>query len=291
MNTEQSSVMVAFSYGMIAGSKRDAIITKEVTDSKQAGADAGTWSNKIFPSSTCQRRNTFTELRRHLGQMRQFHYENTYIYEEEMWRILPEKRIDPYKQIVEVDGKARALELLENFINDLPNLIDLARLARGTAFHESDYPTVEQIRAKFSYSVSYRPMPSSAGLDPVRFEAAINEINALHARRLQEANQTLIERFLKPFENLAEQLAEPGHRKLKPVMESIAEFVDLVPSLDMSGNQELQALALQVKQQFASITPDMIRKDEEVQKFVGNTASTVIAALQGFGAAGQRKFA
>jgi len=283
--------MVAFSYGCIAGSKRDGVITKEITESKKAGDDAGTWSNKLFPASTCQKRNTFTELRRHLGQMRQFHYENTYIFEDEMWRILPEKRSDAYREIVEVGGKARALELLENFIADLPNLIDLARLARGDAFKESDYPTVEEIRAKFSYSVSYRPLPTHAGLDPVKYEAAINEIKALHARRLQEANQALIERFMKPFQNLAEQLAEPGHRKLKPVMESIAEFVDLVPSLDLSNNQELQALALQVKQQFASITPDMIRKDEEVQKFVGNTASTVIAALQGFGAAGQRKFA
>lgn len=286
-----NGVLVAYSYGCIAGSKRDGIITKEITEAKNAGEDAGMWSNKLFPASTCQKRNTFTELRRHLGQMRQFHYENTYVFEDEMWRILPEKRQEAYRQVVEIAGKERADEMLENFINDLPNLIDLARLARGNTFKDSDYPTVEQIRAKFSYKVSYRPIPTSAGLDPARYEAAIAEINALHARRLQEANQALIERFMKPFQNLAEQLAEPGHRKLKPVMESIAEFVDLVPSLDLSGNQELQALALQVKEKFADITPDMIRKDEEVQKFVGNTASSVIAALQGFGAVGQRKFA
>lgn len=290
MNQIPTGVLVAFSYGMVAGSKKDAIITKEITESKHAGDDAGTWSNKLFPASTCGKVTTFSKLRRHLGQCRQFHYSRTFMFEDVLWRILPERQIESYKHFMEVDGKKLANEMLEAFIVDLPNLIDLARLGRGTAFRESDYPTVEEVRAKFEYTVKYRPMPTAAGLNPVLFQEAIAEINELNERRLQEANANLIERFLEPFKTLSDQLANPGDRRLKPVLDSIMEFVDLVPSLDMVGNTELQSLASTVKEKFQTVTPDMIKKDEEQAKMVGQMATTVIGALQNLSRVPVRKF-
>lgn len=283
-------VLCGFSYGCIAGSKRDPVITKEVTDDKHAGDDAGSWSNKLWPASACGKVNSFTTLRRHLGQIRQWHYANSFHFEDELWRILPKKRIEPYKVIVERDGKERAEELLELFILDLPNLIDLARTARGEAFKETDYPTVDEVRAKFNYQVSFRPIPNTGGLDPLLFQEAIQEINELHARRLQEANQSLIQRFLTPFETLVNQLQEPGHRKMKSVLETISEMCDLIPSLDLNGNEELRALAVSVKEKFANVSPELMKKDEEMSKMVGSTAYAVVAALQNFGNAGARKF-
>jgi len=291
MNDKQiSGVLVGFSFGCVAASKRDPAITSEVIKDKGASEDAGSWSNKLFPASTCQSKNTFTELRRHLGAMRAWHYANTYIWEDEIWRLLPEKRIEAYRQVVETDGKARATELLEAFIQDLPNLIDLARLARGTAFHESDYPTEPQVRAMFKYSVSYRPLPSSAGLNPVLFAEAVKELNELHQRRLAEANETLIKRFMAPLQTLSEQLKDPTRRKIGQVLSTIREFTETVPSMDLSGNTELVQMANQINAVFADITPQALREDERVRKMLGESISSAIGSLERFGNYG-RKFA
>lgn len=284
-------VLVSFSYGNVAGSKKNVAITQEVCDDKHADSDAGTWSDKLFPAKSCGKKNSFTSLRKHLGAMRAWHYQNSYVFEDSLWRILPEKRIEAYKQVIETDGKTTALKLLEAFVNDLPNLIDLARLGRAEAFNESDYPTVEEIRAKFRYAVDYRPIPTGAGLNPTVMQEAIDKLNALHTQRLKEANAALVTRFLEPFQLLSEQLKDPTKRKMAPVLDRIREFSQIIPSLDLSGNTELLELAQTINLTFADITPDVLKADEEMAKFVGQTATGVVEALSRFGNLGQRKFA
>lgn len=283
-------VLCSFSYGCISGTKRDPTITREVLDNKNAGEDAGSWSNRLFPAKVCGKKNAFTDLRGHLAQMRSWHYSNTYLYEDLLWRILPEKRIEAYKQVVEIDGKARASELLEAFIEGLPTLIDMARLGRGEAFKESDYPTADQAREKFYYTVSYRPIPTGDGLNPAFFQEAISEINARNEQKMKEANAALIERFMAPFKILKEQLENPEGRKLKPVMESIVEITGMVESLDLSGNTELVASAKQMHDLFAQLQPEMVKKDEEVRKMLGTTCGNVLSSLERFGNIGARKF-
>jgi hypothetical protein len=227
--------------------------------------------------------------------MYRWHMENTYTFEDEVWRILPTKRVEAYRQVVETSGHERAKELLEEFLADYPNLKDLARRpkpeGRGDLFKDSDYPDEATIRAKFVYSVSYRPLPTSGGLNPNLFADAIEKLNELHAQRLAEANTTLVTRFLEPFKLLSEQLKDPAKRKMAPVLDSIREFSQIVPSLDLSGNTELVELAQQISVTFQDITPEIIKKDEEMQRFVGQTAESVVTALSRFGGLGQRKFA
>src|SRR5690349_12557845 len=132
-NGKISGVLAAFSYSCLSGTKRDPTITRQVLEERGASDDAGSWSNKLFPANACGKVTTFTRLRKHLGQMRAYHYNRTYLYEDAIWRILPEKAVPGYKQFMEVDGAAQAKELLEAFIEDLPNLVDMARLGRGEA--------------------------------------------------------------------------------------------------------------------------------------------------------------
>lgn len=286
-----NGVLAAYSYGIISGRKTNPQISKEVCAEKGANDDAGIWSDRLFPPKACGKQNSYTSLRKHLGQVRQFHYQNTYIFDDVLWRILPEKRIEPYKKYVEGDAKDRAYELLNEFIADLPNLIDKARAARGDAFKLEDYPTPQEIRSTFVYEYHYRSIPTGAGLNPAVFQEAINEINELHARRLQEANETLIRRFIEPLRTLGEQLADPNKKKIKTVLESIMEISGLVPTLDLGGNAELVQLAQSVNATFQNLTPEMIRQDEEVQKLVKQTCGTFVEKLGNFGKVGERKFA
>ena len=121
-------VLAAMSKGCgLSGSVLDKEMTREVENDKDAGEGAGTWHNKLFPPKACGKVNSFTRLKKHMNQMYGWHMSNTFLFEDELWRILPTKRIETYKQIVEVDGRKRALELLDEFLEDYPNLKDLAR--------------------------------------------------------------------------------------------------------------------------------------------------------------------
>jgi hypothetical protein len=290
-NGHIDGVMAALSYSTIAGTKRDVVTTAEVLEQKHASEDSGKWSNTLFPPSICGKKNCFTELRKHLSQMRSIHYSNTYQYEDQIWRILPQKRVEFYKEFVEKDGKAKALELLEAFIAGLPELKDMARLARAEAYREEDYPTEATIRAMFKYSVSYRPIPNTSGLNPQLFADAIQEIEQMHAKKVEEANIALVQRFMAPFQTLKEQLENPEGRKLQPVMASIVQVTGMVESMDLSGNQELIASAKQMHDLFSQLQPEMVRKDEEVRKMLGTTCGNVLSSLERFGAVGNRKFA
>lgn len=291
-NGQIHGVLAAFSWGCLSGSKRDPTITAEVLHEKNAGDDAGSWSNKLFPPKVCGKKNAFTDLRGHLGRMRAWHYANTFVFEDSLWRILPEKRIQTYKTVVEIDGKARAKELLDDFVEALPLLKEMAKLpeGRGAAYKESDYPTPDEIREKFHYSVDYRPIPSSAGLNPELMQEAIDKLNELHAQRLQEANLSLVERFITPFKTLSEQLANPEGRKMATVIQSIRDVTAMIPSLDLSGNAELITAAQQMSALFDQVKVDALKKDEEMQKLLATTCQNVVGSLSKL-QVGARKFA
>lgn len=287
--TAIEGVLAAFSFGCISGSKRDAVITHEVCEQKGAMDDAGSWSNKLFPPLTCGKKNAFTELRKHLGMIRAYHYDSTYQFEDQLWRILPEKRVETYKRVVEVEGKQRAGELLDKFIEDLPALIDLARLGRGTAFKESDYPSAEQARAAFYYAVSYRPIPTGAGMNPALWQDTINQLNAMAEQKKAEANTALLQRMLVPFQTLTEQLKDPTKRKIGSVLETILQVASDIPSLDLTNNQELHGLAQQVKETFEQVKPEMVREDAEMRARLSTLCTSAISNLERFGQMGVRK--
>lgn len=293
MSQNIPGVLVGFGYSFLSGSKRDPVITHEVNQEKNASDDAGSWSNKLFPPSSCGKKNSFTEARAHLGAMRKWHYANTFIFEDSLWRILPEKRIEAYKQVIEADGKARARELVEAFCNDLPNLIDMARIGRGDSFKEEDYPTADTVRSEFAYEVDYRPIPSSAGLNPALMQEAIDKLNAMHAQRMREAQATLVSRIIAPFQTLSEQLADTKNRKIGNVLASIQEFLQVVPDLDLSGNVQLAEVVAQIRSTFSSVTPEAVKEDEAMRKQVSEMCGTVINSLKTFGNVGgaERKFA
>lgn len=290
-----NGVLVAFSYAIISGSKLDPVMTDQIEAENEAGKGSGRWSNVLFPPKACGKTNSFTILRKHLGRMRKFTYENTYHFEDTLWRILPEKRTELYRDVVENEGRPKAIELLNAFIEDLPALKEKAAKprpeGRGDLYKESDYPDAATIKSKFRYDVQYRPIPSTAGLNPGLFQDAIDQLNAMHSQRLAEANTALIGRFLEPFKLLSDQLKDPTKRRLGPVLDSIRELAASVPSLDLSGNSELIEIAQQIQLSFADITPDVLKADEEMARFVGQTSQKVIDALGNFGVLGQRKFA
>jgi len=290
-----NGVLVAYSYSIISGSKLDPVMTEQIEADNEAGKGAGRWSNVLFPPKACGRVNSFTNLRKHLGRMRKFTHENSYIFEDGLWRILPEKRIELYKDVVETEGRPKAKELLEVFLDDLPALKERAARprpeGRGELYKESDYPSADLIRSKFKYDVTYRPIPTSAGLNPNLMRDAIDQLNALHVQRLAEANTALVTRFLQPFQLLSEQLKDPTKRKMGPVLDTIRELAASVPSLDLSGNQELLAIASQIEISYKDMTPEVIKRDEDLAKFVGATCESVVSALERFGQLGQRRFA
>lgn len=288
-STTIQGVLAAFSFGCVSGSKRDPVITHEVCQEKGANEDAGSWSNKLFPPLTCGKKNTFTELRKHLGMIRGYHYNSTFQFEDQLWRILPEKRIETYKRVVEQEGKQQAKELLDKFVEDLPALIDLARLGRGEAFKLSDYPSAEEARSKFFYSVSYRPIPSAAGLNPALMQDAIDQLNLLHQQRLAESNTALLQRMLEPFQTLTEQLKDPTKRKIGSVLETILQVANDIPSLDLTNNTELHTLAQQVKDTFEQIKPEMVREDAEMRQRLSTLCTSAISNLERFGTYGVRK--
>lgn len=278
-----------------SGSKKNKEKTKEICDHDNASEDAGSWSDRLFPSKACGKKNAYTELRKHLGQMRNFTYDNTFVFEDSLWRILPEKRTEAYRQLVEVDGRQRALELLEQLIIKLPELMQAAALpkpkGRGDGYRAEDYPTSTQIRELFRYSVDYRPIPTGATLNPALFQDAIDKLNALNAQRMAEAQETLIRRFLEPLHTLSQQLLDPEKKKIKTVLESILEISELVPSLDLAGNSQLVEFANDIHNTFSSVTPELLKTDEQMRKMVQNTCSQFVTALGSFGAVGARKFA
>lgn len=288
MSTVQG-YMVRLQMSSLPSSKANKSITAEVVDLKKADRDAGTWSDRLFPVSSCGKDNAYTRLRRLICNLRRLHYENTHAWDDDIWRVLPAKRVDYYRQHIQQDGEEKFGELLLALIMDLPELVEKAKAGRRQAFRAEDYPDSEELHSLCKFEVSYRPMVDPTVLDKSLFSESIQEIEANARMRVAQSNQALVQRFLEPLELLGQQLADPSKRRMAPVLDTIRNTCDMVSQLDMAGNQELQEAAERIRVTFQEVTPDMIRKDDKLAELLKQEAQTAINTLR-FAQPGARKF-
>ena len=169
-----------------------------------------------------------------------------------------------------------------------------APIAPAGLFRIEDYPSKEALQGRFAIRYRITPVPDAdhfmARLASDDTERVKRDIERQIEERLHDAVGDLYRRLGEAVERVSERLHEDENGKplvfRDSMIENIRGLVDVVPRLNIFGDDTLARLCEQVKDRIASADPDMLRPSRtfnpNVRRQVKRDADALMEQFAGY---------
>lgn len=193
--------------------------------------------------------------------------------------------------MMEAGDRIRAgYALVEDFLAKYQSAIEEAKFKLNGMFNPLDYPTPEQVRHKFLFTIECEAVPEAAdfrivdGLPPEEVERLVASANERMDQRITAAIDEAYDRLREVVVKFATTLDDYGNKRIKKFNDTlstnIGEIAGLIPALNLTSDPQLTALALEAKALTAYDLKDL-RKDEAVRNAAIAEARLVAAKFPG----------
>ena len=270
----------------------DSVTDREVSDDiatqHQAQDGAGRYVKQLL-----SRESTF-KLRKAAGEARRVHFELTLPWDRGKYRLLPIKMYEKYKKSMDRYQELR-IDARNEFIAKYDDHITEASTRLGTMFDRDLYPSEAEIIARTGMEYAFAPVPDAEnfrasatviGSEEVRLEietAIKSSIDEEVAIRTQFAVQDVVERFEGQVRELMSKIgieAVPRPAEEAPVdstdavmlkgkrfqdaaLDSMRDFFETLPALNIMGDPHLDALAETGTEVLADVQPNELRPNHK----------------------------
>ena len=287
MNLTHDAMLVSLRINAWSGRLHDRQASRHVAIHHDASASAGRYNKRLLPKAA------FAALTATMSQARTTHYENTLPWDDQGSRLLTVANYERYTELLDALGERVARERTR-FIEDYDDHIDQARLDLGRLFRIEDYPSKEALRNRFSIAYRIVPVPDAehfmAELAAADTERVKRDIERRIEERLHGAVGDLYQRLGEAVEHVSERLREDGEGKplvfRDSLIENLRSLVDVVPRLNIFGDDELARLCEQVKDRISVVDPDALRPsrtfDPAVRARVKRDADAMTTQFAGY---------
>ena len=259
MNLTHDAMLVGLRISAWSGRLYDREASTHVAASHDAATSAGRYNKRLLPKAA------LAPLAAVLGEARAAHYANTLPWDDQGARLLTVANHERYTGLLE-GLRERMVRERARFIDDWEDNVERARLDLGRLFRIEDYPARETLRDRFSIRWRIMPVPDAehfmaelAGGDAERVK---RDIERQIEERLHDAVGDLYRRLGEAVERVSERLQEDDGKPLvfrDSMIGNIRDLVDVVPRLNIFGDDELARLCEDVKERIANVDPGVLR--------------------------------
>ena len=260
MNLTHDAMLVGLHIAAWSGRLYDREASDHVAVAHEASASAGRYNKRLLPKAA------FAALTATMSEARTKHYANSLPWDDKGARLLTVANYEHYTELM--DGfRERVVRQRARFIEDYDDYVDQARLDLGRLFRIEDYPSKEDLQGKFAIRYRIAPVPDAdhfiAKLASDDTERVKRDIERHVEAQLHDAVGDLYRRLGEAVERVSERLQEDPEGKplvfRNSMISNIRDLVDVVPRLNIFGDDELARLCQQVKDRIASVEPDALR--------------------------------
>ena len=305
-----SCIQIDFSAGTWTGSKLDKKASEEIATINKANPTMTNVYKKLL--GDCQE---LIAIRKSVGNVRNSHYRMTLPWSDMGLRIIPTaKYFDYHKQMTEYQNEFYTM--LDKFIGVYDWAVIQAETTLGDMFNKNDYPSVDTLRAKFSWRLSYIEMPKPEVSEDFRIKIGQEQADAIE-EQCAEYYSTMFQKALKdvaePLKNMSERLdyedtgeveefttepsdAHPEGRTLTRRLVRIVSTGEVVPFskfadtlvshatnasdlLGVTSDPKYVKIKQELDHAFTGITPDALREDPTLRKTTKQAVDNAIASL------------
>ncbi len=257
--------------------KYDRKVSRDVADQHGAHQSAGRYNKQLLRGA-----DKLDNLRTLAGQIRQHFYKITLPWSDEGFRLLPSNF---YFDLME---KMREFETsfeqgIESFLAVYPQYIDQMRPELNGLFREEDYPSAEKLRTKFGVKLEILPIPSGADFRvqmSAEEQARVSrEIDASVRQSLTRGTEDLWKRLREVVTHMVDRLNEPESRFHGSLVTNVFDLVEILPRLNVNGDEDLNRFAEQVKQRLCNHSAQDLKKHDLFRVAKAADAANLVAQM------------
>ena len=273
-NLASSCIQIDFSVGTATLRKLDKKASAEVEIQNNAHPRMANVHKKLL--GDCQE---LIAIRKFVGNVRNSHYRMTLPWSDMGMRIIPTtKYFDYHKQMTEYQNEFYTM--LDKFLGVYDWAVIQAETTLGDMFNKNDYPSVDTLRAKFNWRLSYIPMPDAGDF---RVDIGNEQADAIR-EQCAEYYRTMfhqaIQEIAEPLKNMSERLDYSNGEDKKVFRDTlVSNVVTAIDLLGVTSDPKFAKIKQELDHAFTGITPDALREDPYLRRTTKQAVDNAIASL------------
>lgn len=266
------------------GTKQDSEISDEVTTAKKADRDSGRFVKHLLANCPEHKRcMNYRQIVYNWAQKRSYDWAGSL-------RLLP--IVDYPKFMAEYAHHEKTFyEHVDNFIKAYPTIISNRAFALGDMFCREDYPTVEEVRSKFTINL-YRSEVPTGDYRVAITQDAMDDLTTTYERQARSLVETVLtkqkEQLVEIMQTLAENcvvetVSENGELKVKrkklyeSTLTRAQELCDTFREFNLTGDDELEQVRYELERALNGVTIDKLRDHDTTRTRVHEDLTDILS--------------
>ena len=248
MSISASAVLVELNLSVWSAAKIDRELTNQVNTNASAHKDASQTKKNLFAGTSLR-----ADIEKFAARVRLYHNQHTLPWADKGERMLPTKLFMDYKQTM--NGYERTFNMLcDNFFDEYETLVQEAKVNLAGMYKAEDYPDLTNVRTKFSFRRSVKPLPEAGDF---RLDIPAHDLEEMRAAYEDQYSDKLAEAMRAPWERLhkvllgmSEKLESSGDEKKRfhdSLITNPLELCELLTKLNVTNDPKLEDARRQVE--------------------------------------------
>lgn len=269
MNISRECLILNLQIGTWQGYKLDRVTTAKVTSEAGAKADAARVNKHIIS------KEALTGITTADGRIRVHFYDATLPWKDNGDRLLPRKNFVKFIEQHEKLVGEHAAEVKTFLTDTYLSAKEQAEFRMGELYNEADYPTARELASKFYVKLDIDAVSRA-------YDYRLESNDAMIQARVNSAIAMLWKRLAEPLEKFAERMNDSESKFRVNTIDNLREMVTLTKELNFTGDEQLEAIRVEIETKLAGYEADALRKDDKLRASVGDEASRILGEMQGF---------
>lgn len=283
MSISASAVLVELNISVWPASKVDREATEQVNTSAGAVRDAAQTKKNLFAGTSLRK-----DIEKFAARVRLYHNQHTLPWADKGERLLPTKLFLEYKQTMN-DFEQAFNKMCNNFFVEYPRLVSEAPANLGTMYKAEDYPELDEVKLKFGFRRSVKPVPESGDfrLDvPTEdLEELRDEFSKQQESKLAEAMREPWERLHKMLTGMSEKLTEVSNddgkkRYHDSLISNPLELCGLLTKMNVTNDPKLEEARRQLELTMLGADIESIKEDANVRSELKSKVDNILKKFE-----------
>jgi hypothetical protein len=279
MSISSSALLVELNISVWPASKLDREVTDKVNTDASAVRGASQTKKNLFAGTSLRK-----DISDFAARVRLYHNKHTLPWADKGERMLPTALFMEYKQTM--NGFEQTFNMMcNNFYIEYPRLVAEAPTNLGTMYKAEDYPDLTDVRLKFGFRRTVKPVPEAGDfrLDIPAYD--LDEMRAefekQHETKLAEAMREPWERLHKTLVGMSEKLTDiEGDDSKKRYHDTLIsnpiELCGLLTKLNVTNDPKLEEARRQLELTMLGADIESIKEDADSRSALKSKVDAIL---------------
>ena len=276
-----SATLVDLSVSQWIGRKLDKRASADVASANYASRGVANVHKKLL--GDCPELEAISRL---VSEARNAHYSMTMPWADNGLRLCTTKAYFKYHEMM-TGYRDSFDDLVNTFLEAWDWAVTQSQAKLGDLHNPNDYPSVNSLRSKFSFRLSYMPLPDVGDFRLDINTEAQNDIKAhyetYYTTQLNNAMNDVWKRVYKYLSKMSERLDYTSKETKKvffdTLVTNVLSMVDLLAICNVTNNTQMEAMRAKLENTLQGVTPDALREDEYLRAETKRSIDEAIKSL------------